>query len=304
MVEIKNVAVVGGTGTLGTPVLNEIVNSGKFNVIVLTRSSSTNKPSFPASVKVVPVDETSVESLTAALKGQDAVVSTVGTPGFLGQTVLIDAAIAAGVKRFLPSEFGSDLDNPKSAALPVFGYKITVDKHLKEAIAAQSGEKMTYTSVRNSIFLDWGIQFGFFGDFKNGKVSVYDGGEVPFGTTTLASIGKAVVGVLTHYEETKNRAVYVYDIAITQNRLIELAKKVAPETKFELTPVKTEDLRRSSDAALAKGDYSEGVIIPYLYSSIFAEGYGTLAANPDNELLGIKGKTEADVEALIREAIA
>ena len=37
-------------------------------------------------------------SLTSALRGQDAVVSTVGNAGFLGQKVVIDAAVAAGVK--------------------------------------------------------------------------------------------------------------------------------------------------------------------------------------------------------------
>lgn len=39
------------------------------------------------------------------------------------QIALIDASIAAGVKRFKPSEFGTDLTNPQFIALPVCSYK-------------------------------------------------------------------------------------------------------------------------------------------------------------------------------------
>lgn len=62
--------------------LNAIVDSKKFNVTVLVRSAS--KASFPSSVKVVEVDFTSVPALTNALKGQDALVSTVGHSGTQG----------------------------------------------------------------------------------------------------------------------------------------------------------------------------------------------------------------------------
>ena len=148
MAAIKNVAIAGvsvitcknllqlypktsqAAGDLGEPVLKALVNSGKFNVTVLVRSASKN--SFPLPVEVIEVDFTSVESLTKALNGQDALVSTVGISGLEGQTIMIDACVAAGVSRFLPSEFGSDLDNPMVKALPVFGYKVAVNKYAEE----------------------------------------------------------------------------------------------------------------------------------------------------------------------------
>jgi hypothetical protein len=77
-----------------------------------------------------------VDSVTAAFKGQDDIVSTVGTAGMAGQSVLVDAAVAAGVERFLPSDFGCDLTQPKTAALLVFRYKIVTHKKLREAAVA------------------------------------------------------------------------------------------------------------------------------------------------------------------------
>jgi len=73
---IKNVAITGAGGNIGGPILKAIVDSGDFFVTVLIREGS--KATFPESVKVIVVDFESVDSLTAALKGQDAVVSAVG----------------------------------------------------------------------------------------------------------------------------------------------------------------------------------------------------------------------------------
>lgn len=278
--------------------LDALVKSGKFNVTVIKRLSST--ATFPASVKVATADLSSVESVTAAFKGQHAVVSTVGTAGLPGQSVLVDAAVAAGVKRFLPSDFGCDLANPKSAALPVFGYKIATHKKLREA--ADAKPDFTYTLVCNNAFLDWGLKMNFLLAWKEGKPKLFDGGNSAFSATTLASVGQAVVGVLSHPEETKNRFVYVKDIDISQNRLLEIAKKVDPAKNWE-EPIhaSTADMEKSSNESLAKRQVTQPVMMAYLFRAIFGPSeYGGRFAKDDNELLGVKGKTEADVEALLK----
>lgn len=295
MVVIKNVAVVGASGSIGEPVLKALITSGKFNITVLSRVSS--KATFPPSVKVAAVDYTSVESLKSALQGQDAVVSTVGNEGLQGQSLIVDAAIAAGVKRFLPSEFGSDTENAKSAELPIFGYKIATQKHIEAKAAANPD--FTYTYVVNGPFLDWGLKVGFLLNYQSGKYRLFDGGNSPFSTTTLSSVGQAVVGVLTHFEETKNRPVYVEDIRITQNQLLSIAQKVAPEKKWEVLPESLAEVKKAADEKLAKGDYS--AIVEYLNLAVYGKEYGAAWPKLDNELLGVSGgKTEADIEALLK----
>jgi hypothetical protein len=267
-------------------------------LIVLSRSSSTS--TFPASVKVLHVDYTSVESLTAALKGQDAVISAVGNEGLLGQSVLVDAAIAAGVKRFLPSEFGLDTGNSKTAELPVFGYKVATRKHIEEKVAA--GASITYTYVISGPFLDWGLEHQILLNW-NERPRIYDGGNQLFSSTTLHSVGLAVVGILDHYDETKNKSVFVQDIQISQNRLLELAKKIQPTKNWEPTQVSLAEIEKSSNAALAKGDYSAPVMFGYLFVAIFGDGYGSRTEKDDNKLLGVPGKTEADVEAILKKLL-
>ena len=264
---------------------------------VLVRSAS--KATFPSSVKTVTVDYNDVASLTEAFRGNDAVVSTVGNPGLQGQTTAIDAAIAAGVKRFLPSEFGSDLSNPKTAQLPVFGYKVNVIKHIEEKAAAYPD--FSYTLVRNGGFLDWGLEMNFLLDLKSGKPRIFDGGDQLWSTTTLNSVGQAVVGVLEHPDETKNRAVYVQDMVVSQNKLLSIAKKVAPEkTKtWEPVPTSLATIKSASDEGLSKGQFTPAVLVEYIFVSLFGEGYGARMEKTDNELLGITGKTDVDLEAIL-----
>ncbi|TGO66233.1 hypothetical protein BOTNAR_0065g00190 [Botryotinia narcissicola] len=298
---IKNVAISGAAGALGKPIFEALVQSNKFNITVLTRSTSTR--TYPSSVTVLPVDFDSIPSLTAALQSQkiDAVVSTVGTEGFLGQKLLIDAAVAAGVTRFIPSEFGSDLSHPKTKALPVFGHKVEVCSHI-EALAAKN-PSFTYTYIRNGAFLDWGLEHNFILDVTSGNPSIYDGGDGLFSTTTLETVAQAVVAVLSKLEETKNRAVYIEDLQTSQNRLLSIAKKVAPEKKWEAVPVKTADILKSSNEKLAKGEITMEVMVGYILVSLFGEGYPTRWEKSDNELLGLKEKTDADLEAIVKKYV-
>jgi hypothetical protein len=199
---------------------------------------------------------------------------------------LIDAAVAAGVKRFLPSEFGSDLGNPNTAVLPVFGYKVVTNEYVQEKAAAHS--KFTYTLIRNGPFLDWGINNGFIFDWKNATPVIFGGGDQFFSATTLSSVGQAVVGVLTHPEETTNRAVYVEDIRISQNQLLKIAKQNTPGKVWSPIQVDLNDMKKDIDAKLAQGEIS--VLVKYIALAVFGDGFGGLFdENNDNKLLGVPG---------------
>jgi hypothetical protein len=137
---------------------------------------------------------------------------------------------------------------------------------------------------------------------QSGKPRIFNSSDRPFTATTLETAAQAVVGVLQHPDETKNRPVYFQDLVITQNKILALAKKIAPEkTKsWEPIPKSTASIKSASDVALAKGDYSLPVLLEYLFVSFFAEVYGGQAKTLDNELLGVAGNmTDADVEAIL-----
>jgi hypothetical protein len=79
----------------------------------------------------------------------------VGYTGITGQRIAIDAAVAASVKRFIPSGFGADLGNSKVKQLPVFGDKIPINDYVEEKAA--ENPDFSYTHVQNGVFLDWGL---------------------------------------------------------------------------------------------------------------------------------------------------
>ncbi|KAJ5101271.1 hypothetical protein NUU61_003493 [Penicillium alfredii] len=296
---IKNVVVAGASGILGAPVLNALLDSKQFNVSVLTRHDS--KSQFSSDVRVIPVHYDNRAELTTALQGQDAVVSTLSSAALGFEIPLIDAAIATGVKRFIPSEFGSDTDNAKSSTLPVYQTKVAVDKALQQK--AREYPNFSYTSIRNGVFLDWGLAFGFHVNFKSENPVFYDGGDRPFSSTTLATIGKSVVSVLTHLQETKNKAIFVHDLVTTQQQVLSIARKIAPARKWEPVTVSTADLEAQSQEQYSKGIISLESSLGFLTRAVFAEGYGGRFKHVDNELLGIGFKTEADLEELVKATL-
>ncbi|KAJ4122716.1 hypothetical protein NW768_010156 [Fusarium equiseti] len=295
MSAFKNIAVAGAAGDLGSAVFKALLDSNQFNLTVLTRTTSTS--TFPSNVKVAQVDYDSLSSLTSALQGIDAVVSTVGSLAIPSQKLLIDAAVAAGVKRFIPSEFGSNLVIPSVRKLPVFGTKVEIEDKLIEL-----KDKISYTTVYNGIFLDWGIKNNFFFDFTQPEVTIWDEGNVEFSTTTLASVGQAVVGILNHPEETKNRIVYIQDTVLTQNKVLELAKQASGKD-WKVNHVKIDDVTAKSDENIAKGIIDWPTLAPYLFRAIFDKKSVPKFEKLDNELFGIKGVTEEQVKELLKAQI-
>ena len=247
---------------------------------------------------VAPVDYESLDSLTRALQGQDAVVSTLGSAAASVQLNLIEAASKVGAKRFIPSEFGSDTQNPKTAALPVFKDKLKVQKVLEETAATPSG--MTYTLVCNGIFLDWGISAKFIMNLKEKSINLYDGGERPFSTTSLPTIGTAVAGILKHPEETKNRAVFVQDTATTLKTMEAVGKKATGTDVWTETVVSLDDQLAKAWAELKKEKPNPKVfIMNFLQVAIWGKDYGGYFKKTDNELLGIKEMSDDELQSLV-----
>ncbi|KAK3695804.1 hypothetical protein B0T22DRAFT_418648 [Podospora appendiculata] len=293
---ITKVALAGATGNLGPAILAALVKAG-FAVTVLTRQASP--ANLPPSVTAVQVDYDSLDSLVSALTGQDAVISTIAGAALSKQLLLIDAAVQAGVKRFLPSEFGSNTLNAKTAALPITRDKVTVQAAL--AAQAAANPAFSYTLVINGPFLDWCAAVGLTVDVKKKHIVLYDGGERKYSATTLGSVGKAVVGVLRHTEETRNRPVYVQDVAISQRELAEIAKRATggPDGWTEEVAGTEEALGRGW--AELKGEKPNPMVffIEFLKAVIWGEGYGSLFEKVDNELLGLKGLTDGEVQTIL-----
>lgn len=260
---------------------------------ILTRQGSDK--TFDSRAHVAQVDYESLDSLKAALTGQDAVVSTLNVGAVPKSTHLrlIDAAVATGVKRFIPSEYGCDTTNPVTSKLPVFGDKVSVQEHLKN-VAQQS--ELSYSLLITGPFLDWGLEKGFVLNLA-GPATLYDGGDRRFSTTTVAGVGKGVVGIINNLDATKNSTIYINEARVTQNELLELSGK-----SIETNVVKTTDLEQEAFAELAKPSPNPAIFATkFLLRAIFGEGFGSLFDSEKvcNDLFGLKTLSKEEIRGLI-----
>jgi uncharacterized protein YbjT (DUF2867 family) len=296
MSSIHKVA-VAGAGSVGKFVVPALVDAG-FEVTVLTRSGSS--PELPSSVKTATVDYKDVDSLTKALTGQDALVSTIGAAGLSEQEHLVDAAIAAGVKRYIPSEFGSDTTNPKSQAFPVFKPKIQVADDVEKKV---KGTNTTYTFVLTNAFLDYCIDHKLLINLQDKKIDLIDGGESTFTTSPLPFVAKGVVAVLQHPDETANRAVRLHGASLTQKKLLDMGRRVVGQEGWQVTERKGDDIEKQAwEAFKADPKNVMSWVVGFLSRAIMGEGYGgDFSANNDNELLGLKTLNDKEIEEVVRK---
>lgn len=98
-------------------------------------------------------DYDSSESLAEAFKGQDAVVSVIASAAVKEQQKIIDAAVKAGVKRFIPSEYGINTQNLEGGIGKILSGKTATQEILKKAAAENAG--FSWTGLSTSMFFDW-----------------------------------------------------------------------------------------------------------------------------------------------------
>lgn len=149
--EIKNVLVIGAGGHLGSSILPRFEEDPHFTVSVLARRSS--KSDFSSRVKVHRIaDDYPEAELLEAFRGQDAVISVIARANLDQQKVIINAAAKAGVKRFIPSEFGGDTENQKAVELlsGYLGPKVEVLNYLK----GKEKDGLTWTAFVTGPFFD------------------------------------------------------------------------------------------------------------------------------------------------------
>ncbi|KAI9798166.1 MAG: hypothetical protein M1833_004915 [Piccolia ochrophora] len=252
--EIKNVALMGAGGNLGPTILKALFEA-KYNVTVISRASSD--ATFPGST-VIKTDY-SESSLVDAFQGIDAVVSTLSGTGFLAQKTTIDAAVKAGVKRFIPSEFGGDTTNPRARDMAglIYQPKNEVAEYLKAKVA--ENPSFSYTLAISGPFFDWGLRLGFLPfDIKKKTALIFDDGETKFSTSTLAQIGRAVAAILAHPAETENKDIFFDSFTVSQNEILAVFEKVTG-SKWTLNHTTAAAVLQQGKEALSKGDMGTGV---------------------------------------------
>lgn len=243
------------------------------------------------------VDTSSVAAITDALRDQDAFVDATSGPDPTLSERFIEAAVSAGVYRFVMSEFSADPQNLKARSPLIFSGKNQLFENMKRL--ASEG-KITYTTVSNGAFLDWILKTGAMKiDLFNKKVQYLNDGALPFAWTKLSSVGIAVANVLRTSQQTENRSFYISSVIMSQKSMVDLAKRTLGEG-WEETKLDMDQKLKEATANMMAGNINmEAIIDMILWSA------GTVPAprweqSDDNELLGVKTMTDKEVCELIK----
>ncbi|WP_316800882.1 NmrA family NAD(P)-binding protein [Pedobacter frigidisoli] len=148
----KNILVAGATGHLGSMICKALTGQGA-NVIALVRKESDAgkiESLAKAGATVVGVDFNKNVEIAKACEGIDCVVSALAGLAEViidTQSALLDGAISAGVKRFIPSDFCTDYQPLTPGENRNFDLRRTFKGYIDE-------KDIQATSIFNGAFAD------------------------------------------------------------------------------------------------------------------------------------------------------
>ncbi len=217
----KYVSILGAKGQIGKHIVQNLLQNGhRVKMIVRDKHSSSDEiiGSFIAQgAELVLVDDTaSIDKMASAMSGTEIFVAAV--PG--SETIItelepiwLQAAKKAGIKRFIPTEFGAHTRNIEYGEGIIFDHKKDFHKKL-----FASG--LDWTLIYNGIIHDYALpNMRFFNE-----VTTFGNMDIPIYTHVIEDIGRHAALALVD-DRTINKCVQMDYQSITQNKMIELVKK-------------------------------------------------------------------------------
>ena len=203
---------------------------------VLTRDPST--ADLPQAVTVIKADYSSAEALTPSLAGRnfDALVILLNRRLKDEMIRTIDAGVAAGIPHVIPSAFARPWDNPALAEEPFLQSPYFAFQHLMQKAAEG---RLTWNSFNTGVLWNWAMDHDVFASLleRDKPTRVVNGGDLPMSFTHTDDVGRAVAVSLQNLDRAVNRAFFVQNIAVSQNRVLELARELDPDREFPVIDV-------------------------------------------------------------------
>ena len=180
---MPNIAVAGATGRLGHLIVRALRERGATVTALLRHSTPPDKRMELGGADIAEIDYADATSLQQALAGADVVVSALnGLRDIIvdAQTALLNAAVAARVPRFIPSDYAADL----TKLLPGENRNFDLRREFRERLLAAP---IASTSILNGGFMElllWGRAL----DMKAHSVSYWGTPDQPLDYTTMADV--------------------------------------------------------------------------------------------------------------------
>ncbi|KAJ4312041.1 hypothetical protein N0V94_007647 [Neodidymelliopsis sp. IMI 364377] len=294
-------------GNVGSAIINELLSDGpRFKITAITRQTSTYIPPKDSNITHKSIDYTSLSSLAEAFSDQDAIVNCItgGATQYEPSKLIIDAAVAAGVKFFFANEFVGYVTSPQFRRLPeaFAGAKIRIREYLEELATAG---KIAWTSLNGGPFFDMWLMKGPAGfDVGNKRARIYGTGNNPLYWTPLPTIARAASNMLRNPEKIINRPVYICPFAkgeLTQRSLLTTLEQVL-EKSFTVEAIDVEKINKHAKIALERGEAGKAMKGLTVSNQFYEKDCGNDFSHLiENETLGVE---PISVEEAVRAAIA
>ncbi|KAF2825275.1 NAD(P)-binding protein [Ophiobolus disseminans] len=305
---LRKVALIGGTGNLGSHFLSALLAAGNHSITVLTRPSST--ATFPPAVTVTKVDYDSDASIQDALRGHDVLIITLPAQAPPDQHPRIVAAAAkVGVKYIVPNYYGYALSTrtawaPSDTALGNF------ERFVDDARSAEK-DGVKWIALVCGFWYEFSIGMGepWAGfDIAGRRVTLLDEGRKKVNVSTWELCGKAMAKVLSlpiektnggglALQDWDNEGLYISSFLVSQREILDSLHRVLGTSDEDWTIRYQPGRERDAEGMKELGEGKMTGFAKALYAKIFEEGgrgdYET-GQGIDNEKLGLE-KEELDV---------
>ncbi|KAF2845163.1 NAD(P)-binding protein [Plenodomus tracheiphilus IPT5] len=297
MSSLKNIVWVG-TGRFGLPILEKVLAAEKFNIKLLVRNDVSTYANLPPKLaSVMQVDYSDHKTLVTHLQGQDAViVFTSFVPGDeldRKQIALVNAAIDAGVKYFIPSEWAPDTAGIMGSSSRGPGPTLPTDvvlapkRVVHNYLLCRAAEgKIRFTVIYPGVLFEQGFENGIFGfDFATRTARLADNGIHAFPATTLTTASQVIISLFTTPSLISSRFYHVADGVLTQQDIFHVVEKES-RSPWTRTSYSVRDVRNDAIANIRNGIYG-----PTEYmNSLMTPFFGGLQAwnHLDNETLNVR----------------
>lgn len=202
----------------------------------------------------------SATSLQSAFAGHDLVISTTAGGDSDQQISIIDAAIAAGVRCFMPHEFGHDTLNTKlSRRISKSAGRARVIEYLR--VVTSSHSDFEWVGAATGYTLDSGLISGNMGlDMQWHSATIHGIGTESFAASSLQRVGQVVARVVTHWEQVKNQYIYAAGVLTSANEVLRSAEKVT-QREFSVGNYDVEDCIKEGEARIDRGYPDSGMFL-------------------------------------------
>jgi hypothetical protein len=238
---------------------------------------------------------------------------------------LINASMEAGVKFFVPSEWGPDTAGGNGATTyrigpdtlpptPIIGMKRVVHNYL----LARSGEgKIDFATLHtgnmllskflllyfiSSLMTLFSADVDVFAtiDVQKCTAILPDGGHHPFSVTSKKTLATALINLLSRYPENRNSFLYICDGEATMYQVVLALQKVSgTKGQWDVSSYSLEENKKMADANLKKGNMSLADFVGVL--GVPFTGGLTVWRNPDNSKLGLEDPSHEKAQKIVED---